>query len=510
MASHTWKHQTAEARISKSIESVKNVIVVDYVREAALENIPKNKAYRIDAVHMYADILNLDDLLESTAFEGELCHKRALRFLDLHFRAVHRILAATDARKVDFHNQRLHMFVAKPYNSESNAESKRIRKAVAIGQLIIEVLAETGDTDELIANAEVRIGIDSGTALAVNNGRHSNREPLFLGQPANLAAKMSAGDQQGIYLTNNARVAIGLKKAEDEKCTALTAEEIKACQDATGLDVSKDHIVRQWKRDLEERPIGSFSFSGHTPPLADLDILALSPANSRRQELLSIYADIDGFTSYVSEHVNDNPEDVVRTLAVTREELDRVLMSDFKGRRIRFIGDCIHGLMCEGTAQTTDTQKSISDAALCVGALRSSFELALEKLQEEGVETGNLGLAIGFEYGPTSTTRLGMKGARTRCSLSRAVRQSEAKQLICSGTQSSIGEVAYKSATEAVKKLFIGVKRVAENLDYNEVVEALAAEADPTARAAKADTFAPLAPAILRSSTAEIRPYVMP
>ncbi|OLL29338.1 hypothetical protein BTH42_22885 [Burkholderia sp. SRS-W-2-2016] len=25
-----------------------------------------------------------------------------------------------------------------------------------------------------------------------------------------------------------------------------------------------------------------------------------------------------------------------------------------KGRRVRFIGDCIHGLICEGTAQTTD------------------------------------------------------------------------------------------------------------------------------------------------------------
>ena len=166
--------------------------------------------------------------------------------------------------------------------------------------------------------------------------------------------------------------------------------------------------------------------------------------------------------------------------------------------------------MCEGTAQTTDSEKSISDAALCVGALRSSFELALEKLQDAGVETGNLGLAIGFEYGPTSTTRLGMKGARTRCSLGRAVRQSEAKQLICTGTQSAIGDLAYKNATEAVKKLFVGPKRVAENLDYNEVVEALASRADATARAAKAETYAPLAPAIVRSSTAEVRPYLMP
>lgn len=507
MATHSWKHDTAEARLTKSIESVKNVVVVDYVKDTSLESIPKNKAYRLDAVHMYADILNLNDLLESTAFEGEMCHKRALRFLDLHFRAVHRILAATDARKVDFHNQRLHTFVAKPYNSEADAEAKRIRKAVAIGQLIIEVLAETGDTDELIENAKVRIGIDSGKALAVNNGRRSNREPLFLGQPANLAAKMSAGNRVGIYLTNNARLAIGLKEVEDEKGTSLTDEEIKACQDAASIGVSKDYIVREWKKDLENMPIGAFVFSGHTPPLANMDISALSPSNSRRQELLSIYADIDGFTKYVADHVEDSPEDVVRTLAVIREELDRVLTSDFSGRRIRFIGDCIHGVMCEGTAHTTDTSPSISDATLCVGALRSSFELALEMLHDEDIETGELGLAIGFEYGPTATTRLGMKGARTRCSLSRAVRKSEAKQMICSGTQSAIGEVAYQGASDAVKKLFVGARRIANNLDYNEVVEAMAAANDATARAAKMQTYAPLAPAIAKSSTAEVRPY---
>jgi class 3 adenylate cyclase len=309
-----------------------------------------------------------------------------------------------------------------------------------------------------------------------------------------------------IYLTNNARVAIGLDKVDDEKGTALTTAEVEACQAAADIGVSKDYIVGEWKKDLEATPIGTFEFSGHTPPLSKLDVASLSPANSRRQELISIYADIDGFTAYVAKHVDDNAEDVVRTLAVLREELDQVLTGDFEGRRIRFIGDCIHGLMCEGTAQTTDTLTTISDATLCVGALRSSFELALEMLEDEGVKTGSLGLAIGFEYGPTATTRLGMKGSRTRCSVSRAVRSSEKRQLVCTGTQSAIGEVAYKSASDGVKKLF-GTSRIASNLDYAEVVEALSASKDATARAAKTEAYAPALPAIARSSTVEVRPY---
>ncbi len=100
--------------------------------------------------------------------------------------------------------------------------------------------------------------------------------------------------------------------------------------------------------------------------------------------------------------IDDNPENVVRCLHVVRSELDRVLSSDFSGRRIRFIGDCIHGHLMEGTAYQTDTEDSVSTGALCSGALRSSFDLALERLRANSVDTDDLGLAIGFEYGPTA------------------------------------------------------------------------------------------------------------
>lgn len=67
---------------------------------------------------------------------------------------------------------------------------------------------ETGDTNEKIPSASVRVGIDTGRALVVNNGRSGNREPLFFGRPANNAAKI-AGHQNvvGIFLSNEARKA---------------------------------------------------------------------------------------------------------------------------------------------------------------------------------------------------------------------------------------------------------------------------------------------------------------
>jgi class 3 adenylate cyclase len=182
---HIWKHDRAKSSIDARIKDVKNVTVVDYTRTTSLQSIPTNKAYRLDGVHLYVDIVNFEEMLWSTESEGETSHKRALRFLNLNYRAVHRILADADAIRVDFHNQRLHAVIAKPYGED--AVGDRVARATAIAKLISNVLAETGDDDENIPNAKVRIGIDTGKALAVNNGRNGYREPLFLGRPSRAA-----------------------------------------------------------------------------------------------------------------------------------------------------------------------------------------------------------------------------------------------------------------------------------------------------------------------------------
>ena len=351
---NAWKHDRAKAAIDARINDVKTVTVVDYTRDTSLKSIPTSKAYRVDGVHIYVEIVNFDDMLWSTETEGETCHKRALRFLNLHYRAVHRILADANAIRVDFHNQRLHAVVAKPYGDDSAED--RVNRAVAIAKLITDVLAETGDDDEKIPNAQLRIGIDTGKTLAVNNGRSGNREPLFLGRPANIAAKLASNNEAvGIYLSNEARAASGLDAADDPAMTKLTDEEIKACDASAKLGLSKEKIVADWRKDNEANPIGAFAFSRATPPLKNLDISVLTPGNSRRMEMVSIYADVDNFTAYVNAHIDDEPENVVRCLHVIRAELDRIISADFSGRRIRFIGDCIHGHILEGTAYNTDT-----------------------------------------------------------------------------------------------------------------------------------------------------------
>jgi class 3 adenylate cyclase len=485
MAARSWNKDTASKRLDTRIAelTLADIEIKEFVRETDLTNLPRNVAYRIDGVHLYADILNLRDMLRVTEAEGETCHRRTLRFLNLHYRAVHRILQRVDAIFVDFHNQRLHSVVAKPYESEKD----RVNRAVALGQLIIEVLAQTGEDADHPA-AKVRVGIDSGLALAVNNGRRGHREPLFLGEPANRAAKRATGGSSvGIFLTNKARKVIGLSEVQNEATTALTSEEVISCQKKAKLDLKADEIVKEWKDDLKSNPIGSFEFKSHTPPFSTLDIEELSVKNSRRQSAATIYADLDGFTAYVAKNVTVDAaaKHVVRTLHVLRSELDAVLHTDFAGRKVRFIGDCVHGLTVEGTAQTSDEKETISNMTLCAGAMRSSFKLALTKLLNSGTDATSLGLGIGFEYGPMNVTRLGMKGELVRCSVSRGVLAAEQEQSRCSGAETAIGSTAYSSGSDAVRSIF-GLVRKRSGLDYETAVQELDAGEDKAGRASKA------------------------
>jgi class 3 adenylate cyclase len=340
MATRSWKEDRAKERIDAKIDAMplKDIAIKDYVRDTDLGNMPSNVAYRVNGAQLYADILNLNDMLNVTAVEGETCHRRTLRFLNMHYRAVTRILQRVDALFVDFHNQRLHSVITKPYDTEAS----RVHRAVATGKLIIDVLAQTGEDADHPA-AKVRIGIDTGEALAVNNGRHGHREPLFLGTPANHAAKRASGGKAtGIYLTNTARKAIGLAAVSNEDTAPLT-NEIKKSEAQAKLGVTPAEIVKEWKEDLANNPIGAFEFSGHTPPFNTLDIETLSVKNSRRQDAATVYADLDGFTNYVTKNMTTDAgaKNVVRALHVLRSELDAVLASDFAGLKVRFIGDCI-------------------------------------------------------------------------------------------------------------------------------------------------------------------------
>jgi hypothetical protein len=182
-----------------------------------------------------------------------------------------------------------------------------------------------------------------------------------------------------------------------------------------------------------------------------------------------------------------------------------VLHEDFGGRKVRFIGDCVHGLAVEGTAQTTDEKETISNLTLCAAGMRSSFNLALAKLKEGGTDATSLGLAIGFEFGPMNVTRLGVKGELVRCSASRGVLTAEKEQRRCAGTETAIGAIAYNKASDAVRGVF-GASRKRSGLIYEVALKELSEKNDTAARATKAAE----ASSLLRPATAAASSFTFP
>ena len=256
----------------------------------------------------------------------------------------------------------------------------------------------------------------------------------------------------------------------------------------------------RWIADAQERRWTSlspadFQFHQHTPPLRSIDYAALSPGRSIRMPLAAIFADLDGYTAYIDRGMAEGGlDEAVRLLHVLRSEMNAVVQSDFDGRKVRFIGDCILAIIADGDGRTVDIRETVRQAALCAGALRSSFDLCGEIMPE----TRKLGLAIGFETGETPVSRIGIRGDRAvRVASSLAVRASEQCQRECDGTQTKIGRHAHENADAAVRALF-GAGRTASNLDYDDVATGI--DGSRVAATVAGTQAARVAPAILKGA----------
>ncbi|WP_320195359.1 adenylate/guanylate cyclase domain-containing protein [Agrobacterium rosae] len=453
-------------------------------REPLIFDLPSNSAIRVDGVHVYIQMLDFTNAMMDRDRETEASHRRVLSMLHLNYAACDQVADEFEAQRVDFHGSRMHAVIVSPPGPENAKE--RAERALAFADAAQRAIEEVGRTTEGGRySTRIRVGLDSGAAVAVNSGTKDEREPLFLGAPANYAAKLADGDEEGLFMSNRVRRDLGIQTffSVDE----LSGERANRVQ-ISGFDgllgrpsvQSKrisDTTINEAASRVRNRFVldvgtdATFSFHRHTLPLKKIDFSQLMPSRSIRMGLMSIFGDIDGFTNYIDECIAGHRiREMVSNLHVIRSELAATLSEDYLGRKVRFIGDCIHGLIAEGTAYETDGSASVVVAVKAAGGMRSSFELCQEEL--DGIQ--KLGIAIGLEYGETPITRIGIRGERSvRCSVSRAVSRSESLQSQCEGDQTALGPTALSLAPASIKRLFDG--GVAWGLDAGSVEEHLSA-----------------------------------
>jgi len=447
-----WNQDRAKSRIREHLKTVPEVdrqVALDsavLTKRGLLSRMPNREAFVVEGAHLYGQLLDFEDLVTEHGQETEAAHRRLLRFLNMHYRVWDSIVGGDDGDRIDYHGARLHAVITSPVGNPT----AQIERAVALARKLTEAARKVGDAHGF--PSRIRFGIDHGKCLAMTTGRGAHeKDTLFLGRPANHAAKLVASSsEQGIFLTDTAqkRVAVGAIQKRPGT-TTLDEAYVETAARKYAFD-SLDRTASAVATDFSE-PM--FRFKRPTLPLSTVKFSELSPANSIRMGMASIFADIDGFTNFVDQSILGGSEKIreaVKVVHVIREELNSVLKEDFGGKRVRFIGDCIHGCVAEGE-RADDAAKSVREAVLCASAMRSSFDLCLETVRSDAT----IDLAVGIEYGPTPLTRLGHRGDDSvRCAASRATIDAERTQQAIEHGGVRLGAVAAAVADPAVRKHF--------------------------------------------------------
>ncbi len=476
----TWNKETAQKRIRDLKEKFPNTLTESISRQShrslseldrrveypnMLKNLGADESRIVDGVHVYANLLDYNDVLLEKGKETEQSHKRLLAFLNLHYATADRVIQNLRAIRVDYHGGRLHAVILEPFDSEHERllaaiQLCRLLQVVASGA--IEKYGESG------MGARLRFGIDSGKCVAIGNASvkiegtgRIEADPLFLGSAANEAAKLAEGhSSEGIFLTPRSwKLLNGTSVENVQSMRAGLKEAAFNFQDVDNFTTIRcDEIMTSWEMDVltrqfERKGLSDFAFHQHTPPLSSIQFAKLHPSNSIRMNVCSIFADLDGYTSYVDYCVQNNKvREAVRDIQIIRSELGLVLRKDFGGKKVRFIGDCIQGMIASGTSQHINPDDTVRQALLCSGGMRSSFELC----QKELPSISNLGLAIGVDFGVIPVSRIGIRGEQSvRVASAKVVSESEGAQKRCGGDETAVGDNAYQNLPSSLKSRFV-------------------------------------------------------
>ena len=123
-------------------------------------------------------------------------------------------------------------------------------------------------------------------------------------------------------------------------------------------------MVAEWRDDIREHRQRQGAIFVRVPlsrtAAGDDRLQQTLPGNSIRMPLMSMFADLDGYTAYIDQAAaNRTVADAVRALHVIRSELQSTFEDDFGGRKVRFIGDRMHGMLAEGTSTAVNAASSI-------------------------------------------------------------------------------------------------------------------------------------------------------
>jgi class 3 adenylate cyclase len=112
----------------------------------------------------------------------------------MHYRVWDGIVDGESSDRVDYHGARMHAVITSP----AGDPVAQLKRAIALAKKLEEAAKQVGSAHGF--PSRIRFGIDHGKCLAMTTGRSLEKDTLFLGRPANHAAKLAAdGDGRGSF-----------------------------------------------------------------------------------------------------------------------------------------------------------------------------------------------------------------------------------------------------------------------------------------------------------------------
>ena len=445
----SWDYQMSLRRIQQHLNNMGDIEVSKLTREADLEQLLTEANCReIYGAHVYVHVSNFARLASDGIYAQD-DYKWLIQEVHIYQREVTRIVDCFGGVFVHFQGPKLHVLFYRPIDN-----SRELAVRAVLLQLVLKDFVRTIFNPAFPHDFTVAGGADLGSAIGTSNGMKGDRELLFLGAPANHAAKII--DSSGrLRLTRH--IYDALPDDLQEICTDVDEDlyQLKWITSADLDDLLTTHNLK-WKRDTSAKNIEEdkkrFPLKDITYSSADelINWDSLSIFNNKRMLAASIFADVSGFTAYIDAATSEQEKvAALRVLHAIRKELACVIKQDFEGLRVQYQGDRVQGLF----HLPKDDEEAIATKVVetAVG-LQSSMELTLKACLPEAKE---LRLAIGIELGTTLVSRLGAYGKRDRICLSEAVEDAAKYEERCAGGEIGISKVVYDFLPDELRNRFI-------------------------------------------------------
>ncbi|MFC4858003.1 hypothetical protein [Actinophytocola glycyrrhizae] len=402
----TWTFELAQERAEDRYMQTADLRIEDVTRKIDFDNISRTRPRRVTGTHLYVDIVNFNRQLRAQEEDGD-DGEELLRMLHVFAREVSKIIAHDfDGQKIHFQGPRVHALSYRPISDESTIAVKAVLTCLAIRHSTA-VFNDVLDLDGSEA-WQIAAGLDHGRCIATRNGAGGDQELLFLGGAANHAAKLL--QSSGVRMTT--RVYDLLPQTFQDKVEdmgdgtyriSLSASEVERLSAEYGWPWTRADSRKRLEDAAERYPVGSVT---STKVKEKIDKATLTLSNTKRVQGASIFADVDGFTSYIDglQSLDDDLVEAIRLFHVIRGVMRDSAVQDFEALRIQYQGDRMQSLAYR---PVQEEEKAALSAVRLAAALTS---VADEVIPHVLPELPAHRLAIGLSWGQVLVSRVGEHG----------------------------------------------------------------------------------------------------